>query len=56
MKVAFIGLGNMGSGIANCILKAGFDTTDNRIVTGLPKRIPCSKEQGIILAEQGILW
>jgi 3-hydroxyisobutyrate dehydrogenase-like beta-hydroxyacid dehydrogenase len=27
MKVAFIGLGNMGSGIANCILKAGFDLT-----------------------------
>jgi 3-hydroxyisobutyrate dehydrogenase-like beta-hydroxyacid dehydrogenase len=26
MKVAFIGLGNMGSGIAGCILKAGFDT------------------------------
>ena len=25
MKVAFIGLGNMGSGIASCILKAGFD-------------------------------
>ena len=27
MKVAFIGLGNMGSGIAQCILKAGFDLT-----------------------------
>ena len=27
MKVTFIGLGNMGSGIANCILKAGFDLT-----------------------------
>lgn len=27
MKVAFIGLGNMGSGIAQCILKAGFDMT-----------------------------
>lgn len=27
MKVAFIGLGNMGSGIAGCILKAGFDLT-----------------------------
>ena len=27
MRVAFIGLGNMGSGIANCILKAGFDLT-----------------------------
>ena len=27
MKVAFIGLGKMGSGIANCILKAGFDLT-----------------------------
>ncbi len=27
MKVAFIGLGNMGSGIANCILKGGFDLT-----------------------------
>ena len=27
MKVAFIGLGNMGSGIANCILRAGFDLT-----------------------------
>lgn len=26
MKVTFIGLGNMGSGIANCIIKAGFDT------------------------------
>lgn len=26
MKVAFIGLGNMGGGIASCILKAGFDT------------------------------
>lgn len=26
MKVAFIGLGNMGAGIAGCILKAGFDT------------------------------
>ncbi len=27
MKVAFIGLGNMGAGIANCILKAGYDLT-----------------------------
>lgn len=27
MKVAFIGLGNMGSGIAQCILKGGFDLT-----------------------------
>lgn len=27
MKVAFVGLGNMGSGIAQCILKAGFDLT-----------------------------
>ena len=27
MKVTFIGLGNMGSGIANCILRAGFDLT-----------------------------
>lgn len=27
MKVAFIGLGNMGSGIAQCILKSGFDLT-----------------------------
>jgi len=27
MKVAFIGLGNMGSSIAQCILKAGFDLT-----------------------------
>jgi 3-hydroxyisobutyrate dehydrogenase-like beta-hydroxyacid dehydrogenase len=27
MKVAFIGLGNMGSGVANCILRAGFDLT-----------------------------
>ena len=27
MKVAFIGLGNMGGGIASCILKAGFDLT-----------------------------
>jgi 3-hydroxyisobutyrate dehydrogenase-like beta-hydroxyacid dehydrogenase len=27
MKVAFIGLGNMGLGIANCILRAGFDLT-----------------------------
>lgn len=27
MKVAFIGLGNMGSGIAGCVLKAGFDLT-----------------------------
>ncbi len=27
MRVAFIGLGNMGSGIANSILKAGFDLT-----------------------------
>ncbi len=27
MKVAFIGLGNMGSGIAQCILKDGFDLT-----------------------------
>ncbi len=27
MKVAFIGLGNMGSGIAQCVLKAGFDLT-----------------------------
>jgi len=27
MKVAFIGLGNMGSGIAGCIFKAGFDLT-----------------------------
>lgn len=27
MKVAFIGLGNMGSGVAGCILKAGFDLT-----------------------------
>lgn len=25
MKVAFIGLGNMGSGIAQCVLKGGFD-------------------------------
>ena len=25
MKVTFIGLGNIGSGIASCILKAGFD-------------------------------
>jgi 3-hydroxyisobutyrate dehydrogenase-like beta-hydroxyacid dehydrogenase len=27
MKVTFIGLGNMGSGIANCILRADFDLT-----------------------------
>lgn len=27
MKVAFIGLGNMGSGIAQCVLKSGFDLT-----------------------------
>ena len=27
MNVAFIGLGNMGSNIAHCILKAGFDLT-----------------------------
>ncbi len=27
VKVAFIGLGNMGAGIARCILKAGFDLT-----------------------------
>jgi 3-hydroxyisobutyrate dehydrogenase-like beta-hydroxyacid dehydrogenase len=27
MKVAFIGLGNMGSGIADCILRAGFHLT-----------------------------
>lgn len=27
MKLAFIGLGNMGGGIAGCILKAGFDLT-----------------------------
>jgi len=27
MKIAFIGLGNMGSGIAGCILRAGFDLT-----------------------------
>lgn len=27
MKVAFIGLGNMGSGIAHCVLKGGFDLT-----------------------------
>jgi 3-hydroxyisobutyrate dehydrogenase-like beta-hydroxyacid dehydrogenase len=27
MKVTFVGLGNMGSGIANCILRAGFDLT-----------------------------
>lgn len=27
MKVAFIGLGNMGSGIAQCILRAGYDLT-----------------------------
>jgi 3-hydroxyisobutyrate dehydrogenase-like beta-hydroxyacid dehydrogenase len=27
MKIAFIGLGNMGSGIAQCVLKGGFDLT-----------------------------
>lgn len=27
MKVAFVGLGNMGSGIAGCIQKAGYDLT-----------------------------
>jgi len=27
MKVAFIGLGNMGSGIAECVLNGGFDLT-----------------------------
>ncbi len=27
MKVAFIGLGNMGAGMASCILKAGYDLT-----------------------------
>src|SRR3974377_2364983 len=27
MNVAFIGLGNMGSNIAQCILQAGFDLT-----------------------------
>src|SRR5690349_10032477 len=27
MKVAFVGLGNMGSGMAACVLKAGFDLT-----------------------------
>lgn len=27
MKIAFIGLGNMGSGIANCIHRAGYDLT-----------------------------
>lgn len=27
MKVAFIGLGNMGSGIAQCVLNGGFDLT-----------------------------
>ena len=27
MKVALIGLGNMGSGIASCVLKAGYDLT-----------------------------
>jgi 3-hydroxyisobutyrate dehydrogenase-like beta-hydroxyacid dehydrogenase len=25
MKIAFIGLGNMGTGIAQCILKSGHD-------------------------------
>lgn len=27
MRVAFIGLGNMGTGIAHCVLKGGFDLT-----------------------------
>jgi len=31
------------------------ETVNNGVVTGLPKRIPYSTEQGIILAEQGIL-
>jgi hypothetical protein len=31
------------------------ETVNNGVVTGLPKRIPYSTEQGIILAGQGIL-
>ncbi len=31
------------------------ETANNGIVTELPMRIPCSTEQGIILAEQRIL-
>lgn len=27
MKIAFIGLGNMGSGMASCIQRAGYDLT-----------------------------
>ena len=34
MKIAFIGLGNMGTGIAQCILKSGHDLiVSNRTAT-----------------------
>ncbi len=31
------------------------ETANNGVVAGLPMQIPCSTEQGIILADQGIL-
>jgi hypothetical protein len=35
-------------------VSVGSETVNNTVVTGLPKRIPYSTEQGIILTEQGI--
>src|ERR1035437_106955 len=52
MNVTFIGLGNMGSNIAQCILKAGFDLTVwNRTVSKMQPLV----EQGAKQAENGIL-
>jgi 3-hydroxyisobutyrate dehydrogenase-like beta-hydroxyacid dehydrogenase len=50
--VAFIGLGNMGSNIAQCILKAGFDLTVwNRTVSKMQPLVEQGAKQAVSAKE-----
>src|SRR5215470_11602070 len=52
MNVAFIGLGNMGSNIAQCILKAGFDLTVwNRTVSKAQPLVEQGAKQAVSAKE-----
>jgi len=52
MNVAFIGLGNMGSNIAHCILKAGFDLTVwNRTVSKMQPLVDQGAKQAMSAKE-----
>ena len=52
MNVAFIGLGNMGSNIAQCILKAGFDLTVwNRTVSKMQPLVEQGAKQAVSAKE-----